>query len=122
MVIEVTNIDPAALVRAVYSLSIPRGMGFLHFVPNNELSDDEVASHIRRDGTIHMDYVYGRGCKFHTWARDGKLFMDTPWYDHTDADLKKLCQMCGIALPSATPETHNDACACPECEKARQDR
>lgn len=118
MNIDVTDIDPIKLIKTAYALSLSRGMGILHFQPGHELSDEEAKEYVGPDGSIHMDYVHGRGCKFNVSVREGKKFIGSPWYDHTDEDLQKLLTICGISQ-SEQPEGHNPSCACPVCAAGR---
>jgi hypothetical protein len=120
MKIDVTSIDTIKLVKAAYALSVPRGMGMLHFKPG-ELSDEDAKQCIEPDGSVHMDYVRGRGCKFHVWVEEGKKFIVSPWYDHTDSDLQKLLATCGVSQ-EVEQEKHGYSCACPECDAHRNGR
>lgn len=87
------------LIRAVYDMSRPVGMGFIHAQPGT-LSDDEVASIIKPEGRIaaSMDYVKGRQCKMTVFrADDGSLSIRDYWFDHSDHQLQQLLATIGVA-------------------------
>lgn len=97
--IEVTGVNLVDLVKHVYDLSKPQGMGFLHYKPE-PLTDDEAKSLIdTQDRTpISLDYVRGRACKFNVFkSEDGTLWINTNWYDHSDEQLKELLSRVGLA-------------------------
>jgi len=107
--IEVTDVDTVKLVKAAYALSVPRGMGLLLFQPGHELSDEEAKSLIDPDGSVYMDYVHGRGCKFSVRVKDGRKFIYSPWYDHTDDDVRQLLKMVGREEASTNyPQNHKE--------------
>ena len=112
--IDVTEIDKIKLVKRVYDLSRPQGLGMLHFVPG-PLSDDEAKAFIEDDGTVSMDYVSGRACKFNVFEENGKLFISDSWYDHTDGQLAELLRSVGLST-GATKE-HGCVCNCDDCRK-----
>lgn len=88
-----------ALVRAVYEMSVPVGLWFIHAKPGS-LTDDEVASLINPAGRIavSMDYVRGRQCKMTVFrADDGALSIRDEWFDHTDEQLARLLDVVGVA-------------------------
>lgn len=96
--IEVTEVPLGALVAAAYDLSQPRGLGMLHFKPGS-LTDEEVAAVVANGGgavPVSMDYVKGRACKFTVYEREGRRFIRSSWYDHSDADLRDLLARVGI--------------------------
>jgi hypothetical protein len=118
MRIEITGVDLKAFAKKVYELSQPRGLGFLHFKPG-PLSDDEVRP-LLSDGhtALNMDYVKGRGCKMHVFRDAGKLFITSPWFDHTDEELHKLLTECGMTAPPAQ-KPHVVSCECDNCNQRR---
>jgi hypothetical protein len=69
--IDITDVNLVELVKKVYELSVPQGMGFLHFTPE-PLTDEEAATLIDPKYGIRMDYVKGRGCKFFAKYKDGR--------------------------------------------------
>lgn len=113
------GIDLRALIKAVYAISVPVGMGFLQPY-DSPMAEDHVDYFINRvEATrrIHwwdsaterqterslffMDYCNGRQCKFGVYEeRDtGRLFIHDPWYDHSSADLDKLCEQFNLTRP-----------------------
>ena len=117
MKIDVTNIDKVELVKAVYELSRPQGMGMMHFDPA-PLTTKDVQSMIRPDGTIRLDYVKGRACKVTTTREGERFFFQAPWYDHTDEQLYKLLDAFGLERPQS-PENHGPSCNCAQCKQKR---
>lgn len=124
--IEITGVDMAKFVKKVYELSKPLGMGFLHFTPE-PLSDEEAKSLINdNDPKIKcsLDYVKGRSCKMTVhkeisgsmFNKKEKLFIRSPWFDHTDSQLKELLEHCGFNINLETKE-HAPACTCQNCEQ-----
>jgi hypothetical protein len=96
--LDITGVDPILFIKNVYALSVPVGMGFLHF-REGEL-DDATAVDIWHghfvNPCISMDYVHGRGCKMTVWNKNGRLYIDEKWFDHTPEQLQKLFDMCNI--------------------------
>lgn len=93
--IEVTNLNLVDLVKKAYLLSKPQGMGFLHYMEGDELSDIEATNLIDYGNpciAVSMDYVKGRSCKFAVFNNEGKLFIEDIWYDHSPEDLDKLLE------------------------------
>jgi len=97
--IDVTGVPLKSLIAAAYGLSVPQGLGILHFKPGS-LSDEEV-DEILRMGTpripVSMDYVKGRACKFTVFANDGKHYINNRWYDHSDVVLGVLLAEVGLS-------------------------
>ena len=86
------------LVRAVYDMSVPVGLGFLH-ATEGSLSDEDVNRLIHAEGRIavKMDYVKGRQCKMTVFrAADGTLTIHDQWFDHSDRQLEKLLELLGV--------------------------
>lgn len=110
--IDVTGIDKVAFAKAVYRLSVPKGLGILH-AQHGELDQNE-AELIAKEPEFHMDYVLGRACKM--WFREegGKLLAPDSWYDHTDRDYDELLAEFGLSR-QATP-AHGNCCECKECK------
>ena len=91
------KVEPWQVVKAVYDMSVPVGLGFLHYV-NGDISE-ETAKMVTEGAkygvpgaqSYHLDYVAGRQCKFgfkHT--EEGCTFDDEAWYDHTKYQLEDL--------------------------------
>lgn len=116
--IDVTGINKVAFAKAVYRLSVPKGMGFLP-ATMGEL-DDVIAQEIADCETFHMDYVNGRGCKM--WLREDnkKLLAPDSWYDHTNDDYKQLLSEFGFNLEK-DPE-HGCCCECDKCKPEKINR
>jgi hypothetical protein len=112
MIILPENINMVELVKAVYDLSKPQGLGFLNFVDGG-LTDEQAERFIDKERGIDMDYVGGRACKFHMYKRDGQWCLPDSWYDHTDEQYDRLLRKFGINRET-TPE-HGCACNCSEC-------
>lgn len=97
--IEVTGVDLVELVKGAYALSVPLGMGWLHFT-EGELTDEEAREliHEGRRTPVSLDYVKGRACKFGVYKDDdGKLWISKNWYDHTGYHVERLLERVGIA-------------------------
>ena len=98
---------------------MPQGLGFLHFTPK-PLSNEEAISIVNEPHSsyskvkLSMDYVSGRACKMTVFEKDGKLFINDSWYDHTDEQFQELLNAFDI---KATPNTeHSCACNCLNCQ------
>lgn len=86
------------LVKKVYDMSIPVGLGIMHHRPG-PLDDATLESILSRGpGHVHMDYVRGRQCKFSTRASDSEdyVLIHPTWYDHSDKQLVELLTHIGI--------------------------
>lgn len=117
--INVSLSDLPALIRNVYDLSIPVGMGFLHYqegpIPEGTLTAllNEATLRIRRckemeakhpdyfktygSAVVGMDYLHGRCCKFDVfYGKDGQLYINNQWYDHADWQFDELLTRCQI--------------------------
>ena len=119
--IDVTGVDLVEFAKKVYELSVPQGLGFLHFKPE-PLTDEEAKGCIRREGNIvlDMDYVNGRACKMVVRSENGKFVISDTWYDHTDKALAQLLQHFGIAIPPSMQ--HGCACNCMDCQYERSQK
>ncbi len=115
--IDVTGIDLVEFAKKVYELSVPQGMGFLHFTPH-PLTDEDARQCID-DGrsALNMDYVHGRACKMHVTRENGKLTISDTWYDHTDRIHQQLLEHFNIEI--SADEEHGCACNCIDCQHAR---
>lgn len=102
------NIDYRKLIKKVYELSAPLGMG--HFctiegcLPEKTVDkimagashDFDLSYKDNFDGEgapkISMDYIHGRCCKFCTFKdyETGKYAINYDWRDHNKSDTKKL--------------------------------
>lgn len=99
--INVTEASLTDLAQAAYELSVPVGMGIIHF-EEGCLSSEDALSLIKEDGrmALRMDYVHGRQCKFNVYrSEEGDLWVEPQWYDHTREQLILLLKMVGIETP-----------------------
>ena len=130
MEIDITGINLIEFVRGVYRLSVPAGLGWLHFT-EGELTDEEVKEILdiwKKDKqfALDMDYIKGRACKMTVFRKDReekKIFIYSPWYDHTDIQLKKLLK--GVwpkdrLFPELKAEEHGISCHCADCQSKRE--
>lgn len=117
--IDVTNVDMVKMIKKVYDLSIPVGMGYLHFTPE-PLTDEEAESLINKNDDriiVNMDYIKGRACKFHIRKEGDKLVTSDDWYDHTNEQYEELLAHVGINVK--TFGEHGCACNCDNCQGNR---
>ena len=119
--IEITGVDLVEFVKKVYELSVPQGMGMLHYTPN-PLSDEEAKQIVDRFKgdkmlALSMDYVKGRACKMTVRREDGKLTISDNWYDHTDRAYQQLLEHFNIQKPAENE--HGCACNCIDCQHER---
>jgi len=101
--IDITDCDLREVVSAVYDLSSPRGMGFLH-ARSGSLTSDEIDAILKpwQDNgryAVCMDYVHGRACKFNVYRERDRLVINGRWYDHSDAQLAELGRRVGFTVP-----------------------
>lgn len=100
--INVTGVDLRKLIAAVYANSHAQGMGHLHFRQGEMPPDlvEEWAGTVKVDGVgciLHMDYVLGRACKFGLFRdENGELWIEKPWFDHTEMDLARMLRDAGL--------------------------
>lgn len=109
--IEIPKDKIRDLVKKVYEMSRPVGMGFLH-ARDGELSEEDTDALIDlktlnatdrfgRFTIVHMDYVHGRQCKmnvavFKAKNMEDKFYIRDSWYDHSDRQLKELLDHLGV--------------------------
>jgi len=128
--IDITGIDLIKFIKGVYKLSIPAGLGYLHF-REGELTNEETMQilNIWKKDPIYildMDYIRGRACKM-TVFKDriygkNRLYIRSPWYDHTDIQLRKLLEAIwpkDKPFPELKTEEHGIACHCMHCQIKR---
>lgn len=113
--IEITGVDLVKFAQKAYELSVPQGLGFMHFTPR-PLDESEAKEMICMEGRcpLSMDYVHGRACKLTVFKEDNKLFVPPSWYDHTDEQFRNLLEAFGIKLEKAGE--HGCACNCVKCQ------
>ena len=96
--IDITGADLREVARAVYEMSAPQGLGFLHYQEGG-LDDEDIDSLLRDENNriaLSMDYVHGRACKFTVFREDGRLYIRNRWYDHTPAALEEFLKRIGV--------------------------
>jgi len=126
MEIEVTEIDLIKFIKEVYKLSIPAGLGWLHFT-KGELIDEEAKEILDtwkndKQFALDMDYIKGRACKMTVFKNKDKLYIRSPWFDHTDMRLKKLLKSVwpeDKPFPELKAEEHGISCNCVYCQSKR---
>ena len=118
--IDVSSVDLRQLLREAYHLSQPQGMGFLHYTPGEEISDEEIDDRINDDGRMYehtaasVDYLRGRSMKFRVMREETSIpgifdksrrYIEDSWHDHSDDALRILLRRVGIEW---TPEDRAD--------------
>jgi len=127
--INITGVDLIKFVKEVYELSMPQGLGFLHYKAGG-LTDEEAKQFIiskvpehcyPKNIVVDMDYVKGRACKMIVFKENDKLYIRSSWYDHMDEQLREL-------LISTLPDykklpkicnEHGISCNCLDCQLKR---
>jgi hypothetical protein len=112
MYLDITGVNLIDLVKAVYELSRPQGLGFLHFEEGG-LTDEEAEQLVSRsDRNGHMrlglDYVKGRACKFHAFSAGDRLLMNARWYDHTADDTTALLKRLGLERREVNEKAYDE--------------
>jgi len=126
MEINITGVNLIKFVKEVYGLSVPAGLGWLHFT-EEKLTDEEVKEILDiwkndKQFALDMDYIKGRACKMTVFKKENKLYIRSPWFDHTDMQLKKLLR---VVWPKDIPflkiktEEHGISCNCVLCQNKR---
>jgi len=126
MEIDITGMDLIKFIREVYKLSIPAGLGHLHFKEGG-LTDEEVEEILnvwKSDSkfALDMDYIKGRACKMTVFRNRNRICIRSPWYDHTDMRLAKLLKTVwpkDKPFPELKAEEHGIACHCMHCQIKR---
>jgi hypothetical protein len=90
----------ATLVREVYNLSAPAGMGMLHYQPG-PLPENIVQEIVENPRGIHMDYVFGRQCKMSVYKEGDQHYIFKRWHDHSESQPTQL--LTALDLPQPTP-------------------
>jgi len=127
MEIDVTGIDLIKFIREVYKLSIPAGLGWIHFT-EGELTDEEAKEILdiwknNKQFALYMDYIKGRACKMTIFKNKDKLYIRSSWFDHTDIQLKKLLKAVwpeDKPFPELKAEEHGISCNCVHCQSKRE--
>lgn len=127
MEINITGINLIEFVKGVYRLSVPAGLGWLHFT-KGELTDEEAKEILNiwkkdKQFALEMDYIKGRACKMNVFRKGKNLYIRFPWYDHTDIQLKKLLKAVwpkDRLFPELKAEEHGISCHCVHCQNERE--
>lgn len=127
MEIDITGVDLIKFVKEVYKLSISVGLGRLHF-RGGGLTDkeaEEILDVCKSDPEfcLDMDYVRGRACKMTVFRDRNRIYIRSPWYDHTDMRLKMLLNAVwpkDKTFPELKAEEHGTACHCMHCQIKRE--
>lgn len=120
-VTHLTTEQKVKLIKKAYELSRPQSFGLLHFMPNDELSDEQAQQLINKDGIVNLDYVRGRACKLRMYKKDdGTLFFRDEWYDHTNEQYTEL--LASIGINKENSNEHGIACNCDDCRAKRGDK
>lgn len=84
--IKESQIIPA--INAAYNLSVPVGMGFLHYTPEPLTSEELNELAVFHSNSISLDYVKGRGVKFNIFREtvngEYKYYIREKWFDHSE--------------------------------------
>jgi len=107
--IEIKKEQLSKLISAAYDLSVPVGMGFLHYqegpLPEYALNDilnkfelglikvDQESDY--PSVVLNLDYVFGRQVKLSVLSQGGKILIDNSWYDHSDEVFQQLLKRIG---------------------------
>lgn len=95
-VIRIPREKKIEVIKAVYDISKPFGMGIIRYTPE-PLTDTEAELLINGyDGSVSMNYVRGRQCTFHMEDEGEFLTISEHWYDHTREDLQELLNRIGV--------------------------
>lgn len=102
--IDVTACSMKGLAEAAYGMSESPDVDFLRFKKNVTRIDKHTFKQIMLTETdaikMSMDHVHGRAVKLTVFKGDGeRLFIKTPWKDHTDDQLRALCRRVGAKIP-----------------------
>lgn len=101
--IDVTGASLEALIRSVFNLSRPQGLGFIHH-REGDITEDEIADILKRGNDripVRMDYVRGRSCKFTVWQDGDRRYIRDSWYDHGPDQFDQLLRDVGITKIAA---------------------
>ncbi len=91
--IEINENQIIKAIQAAYLLSMPRGIGFLHYKQDDALTDEEASTFYRKEDAVRpvsLDYIKGRAIKFDVFLIDGKYYIAKKWTYHTDHQLNEL--------------------------------
>lgn len=85
------------IINAVYNNSNPVGMGYLHYVEETNLQDDEMSILVEQfedTGSVYLDYLKGRCCKVIVRKEnDDELSITITkdnWTDHSQPEIDRF--------------------------------
>lgn len=78
--IDITGLDRAEVLAALYNRSKPQGMGFLHY-DDRKMHSDEAAELLNADSDTYFDYLKGRVMKVRIPGPDDPQQIDPFLYD-----------------------------------------
>jgi len=100
--IDVSAADIKLLIKKAYELSLPLGLGMLHF-RSGELDEETVELLVSRPrgpvrgvSRIHMDHIHGRAVKMTIYIKDDKKYIAASWHDHSPTELELLLREIGV--------------------------
>ena len=73
--VDISGLDKKVLLRGLFEKAKTQGMGRLHYVENDQLSDEEVEGILKSGG--YVDYLHGRVMK----VKISDETLDTTWYN-----------------------------------------
>ncbi len=100
--IDVTGADFVEMIKAAYDLSLPWGLGEMHYRAG-PLSDAEASALLDQEPPsprllFDLDYVHGRACKLGVFrGPGGRFWLPRHWHRHTEAQLAELLARSGIS-------------------------
>ncbi len=122
--IDITEVNLVEFAKAVYLLSAPKDMGFLHAKDGPLPHADAVALvdayKDDKEMALRMDYTHGRACKMNVFRNGERLKIEDSWYDHTNDELRSLLSQFDISHTNKA--NHGCACECEDCLRARTSR
>ena len=95
MIIDIGNLDRAAVLAALYNKAKPQGLGFLHYDPAP--MTPEVAAGLLAAGLTYFDYVKGRVMKVDLSGDT----LDTRLYDRDNGHGAALAALNAAGLNAA---------------------
>jgi len=109
------------LLKTVYDLSKPQGMGFLHFMttPMTVEEATKLLNVHRSPRGYHFDYINGRACKFNIFFDGEKHYINDSWYDHTNKDFETLLKKFNLEVPHLKEHEESSSCNCVDCQRRR---
>lgn len=94
--IEIKEEQIIPAINAAYNLSVPVGMGFLHYTPEPLTSEELNGLAVFHDDSISLDYVKGRGVKFNIFREsvngEYKYYIRKKWFDHSEYHMDQLLE------------------------------